>query len=47
MLEEGRMRRIDALLELDVNLGLDREVKADLQRLMSARTQQWTKDTKR
>jgi len=47
MLEEGRMRRIDALLEKDGNLGLDREEKAELQRLMSARTQQWTKDTKR
>ena len=47
MLEEGRMRRIDALLEKDGNLGLDGEEKAELQRLMSARTQQWTKDTKR
>jgi DNA primase len=47
MLEEGRMRRIDALLEKDGDLGLDREEKAELQRLMSARTQQWTKDTKR
>jgi DNA primase len=47
MLEEGRMRRIDALLEKDGKLGLDREEKAELQRLMSARTQQWTKDTKR